>query len=119
MIDIDDIRDSLQDQIAAGGKELAKIKDEMKRLRAAHHRYLDLLERAKSTEERKGYWRPRTCFMKTATQTQKALRISLPSVAYMWNQSLVKSITYGWQCEKLFAKYRKSRLSNWNCFCGT
>jgi len=52
MIDIDDIRDSLQDQITAGGKELAKIKDEMKRLRAAHHRYLDLLDRAKMTEER-------------------------------------------------------------------
>jgi hypothetical protein len=52
MIDIDDIRDSLQDQIVAGGKELAKIKGEMKRLRAAHHRYLDLMERAKRTEER-------------------------------------------------------------------
>jgi hypothetical protein len=52
MIDIDDIRDSLQDQIIADAKELEKIKKAMKRIRAAHHRYLDLLERAKLTEER-------------------------------------------------------------------
>lgn len=52
MADIQDIRDSLQDQIVADAKELEKIKKAMKRIRAAHHRYLDLLERAKLTEER-------------------------------------------------------------------
>ena len=52
MVDIQDIRDSLQDQIVADAKELEKIKKAMKRIRAAHQRYLDLLERAKQTEER-------------------------------------------------------------------
>jgi hypothetical protein len=52
MVDIQDIRDSLQDQIVADAEELEKIKKAMKRIRAAHHRYLDLLERAKQTEER-------------------------------------------------------------------
>jgi len=52
MLDIQDIRDSLQDQIVADAKELEKIKKAMKQIRAAYHRYLDLLERAKQTEER-------------------------------------------------------------------
>ena len=52
MLDIQDIRDSLQDQIIADAKELEKIKKAMKQIRAAHHRYLDLLERAKQKEER-------------------------------------------------------------------
>jgi hypothetical protein len=52
MADIEDIRDALQDQIVADGKELAKIKREMKRFRNAHLRFLDLLDRAKHTEER-------------------------------------------------------------------
>jgi hypothetical protein len=52
MADIQDIRDSLQEQIVADAKELEKIKKAMKRIRAAHHRYLNLLERAKLTEER-------------------------------------------------------------------
>lgn len=52
MIKIDDIRDSLENQILADANELVKLQKERKKLHGAFVRYGLLMERLKETEER-------------------------------------------------------------------